>query len=130
LARFGRDDFAVTYRLDGDDGDGISIRKWEATDPFPLPAYGPAGGSFTATVIQRRNSPDEPWFFVPGITLTHRDPWGSADWGAADYVEPAVTLGRRASMDDAVKAIKMEVTRRVNARAWDGAGPDDEWWDD
>lgn len=129
MAAFNKDSFGITYRLEGQGDDDVSLITWGMDEPFPVPQYGPCGGMFVATVIQRRNGRYNPWFFIPQVTMIHKAPaYDGVVYDNPNYHEPKDSLPVEHSFDDAIEAIKDYVRRKIVTRKWDGAAPDEPWW--
>ena len=142
MASFNKSNFEISYRLTGTGDYDTSLYKWTMPEMFDLPQYGPMGGAFRAEVVQRKNGRYEPWVFVPKITMMHRIPPVPIKKDDVivdrtefekprDFTEPAVTLGRSRSFDEALRDIMNYVRQKVGQRAWVGhEDPLDltEWW--
>lgn len=125
---FDTSNFKLEYVLDAEGDNTVSIKTWNMEEPFAVRQYGPYGGSFRAEVIQRRNSDEQPWFFVPKVTMMHNDTTRPDEYDDGIYTEPPVTLPRQRSFDDAIYMIRQYVLAKVNARRWIGKTFEDEWW--
>jgi len=125
---FDANSFKMTYVLDGQGDDDVTIRTWNMEQSFPVRQYGPYGGSFRAEVIQRRNGRQSPWFFVPKVTMMHQETMKATEFDDGVYTEPTVTLPRTRTFDDAIVLIRKYVLAKVNARRWVGKEEGIEWW--
>lgn len=101
--QFNEDAFSISYKAMNS---FPQIVEW-LSQPTDIPG---AGASFTSSILQRRDSPDEPWRYVASVSMTYYN----GPSGDDDDKQTAERAGTADTMKGAIKLIKKFIIRDLN----------------
>lgn len=99
---FNEDDFTIIDKAMNGFPQIIKYSSGEVSLPSSYNA------SFNASILRRRDTPQSPWVYIPSVKMTFFYDYGAEDSDVSD------SIGKAASMEDAVKLIKRYVVSELN----------------